>query len=101
MMTTSLHTAERLTVIPQHVKKSHQRSQSDASALPQGLKKSTATTTKLSLGDLSSGRAFDNGCACFESCQSVVNDLRGEKTECSCSVSIRSENIALLNFLGN
>ncbi|KAJ8967925.1 hypothetical protein NQ314_002584 [Rhamnusium bicolor] len=85
-MTTSLNiTADKLSV-PQttQVKKTHQRSQSDASALLPGLKKS-ATSTKLCLGDLSSGRAFDNGCVCFESCQSVVNDLRGEKTDCTCS----------------
>lgn len=68
-----------------HTKKSHQRSQSDASALLAGLKR-TQPVTKLCLGDLSSGRAFDNGCACFESCQNIVNDLRGEKTECTCSV---------------
>ncbi|XP_072390640.1 phosphatidylinositol 4-kinase beta [Diabrotica undecimpunctata] len=86
IMTTSLNSAsgDKLTV-PQHIKKHHQRSHSDASALFPGLKKSTPNATKLSLGDLSSGRAFDNGCVCFDSCQSVVNDLRGEKTECICS----------------
>lgn len=42
---------------------------------------------KISLGDLSSGRAFDNGCTCFYSCQGVVNDLRGQKTDCFCNVS--------------
>uniref|UniRef100_A0A6P7GB21 Phosphatidylinositol 4-kinase beta-like n=1 Tax=Diabrotica virgifera virgifera TaxID=50390 RepID=A0A6P7GB21_DIAVI len=86
IMTTSLNSAsgDKLTV-PQHIKKTHQRSHSDASALFPGLKKSAPNATKLSLGDLSSGRAFDNGCVCFDSCQSVVNDLRGEKTECICS----------------
>ncbi|CAH1114373.1 unnamed protein product [Psylliodes chrysocephalus] len=86
LMTTSLNSAigDKLAV-PQHVKKSHQRSHSDASALLNGLKKTASCATKLSLGDLSSGRAFDNGCVCFESCQSVVNELRGEKTECTCS----------------
>lgn len=39
------------------------------------------------MGDLSSGRAFDNGCTCFDSCQGVVNDLRGKRIECSCNVS--------------
>lgn len=80
-MTTSLNiTCDKL-AIPSHIplKKTHQRSQSDASALP------SHTRT---LGDLSSGRAFDNGCVCFRSCQNVVNDLRGQKTECTCSVSI-------------
>ncbi|XP_056647918.1 phosphatidylinositol 4-kinase beta [Diorhabda sublineata] len=86
VMTTSLNSAvgDKLTV-PQYIKKTHQRSHSDASALFPGLKKGSPNTTKLSLGDLSSGRAFDNGCVCFDSCQNVVNDLRGEKTECICS----------------
>lgn len=76
------------------LKKTHQRSQSDASALLQNAQKSLRPVTlqnfKLTLGDLSSGRAFDNGCVCFETCQGVVNDLRGKKTECSCMVSIVS-----------
>ncbi|XP_018577631.1 phosphatidylinositol 4-kinase beta, partial [Anoplophora glabripennis] len=85
-MTTSLNIQSDKLAVPQlaPAKKSHQRSQSDASALLPGLKKGAAST-KLCLGDLSSGKAFDNGCVCFESCQSVVNDLRGEKTECTCS----------------
>lgn len=66
-------------------KKTHQRSQSDASALTTS--KNSGLAKLLCLGDLSSGRAFDNGCMCFNTCQGVVNDLRGEKTECSCSVS--------------
>ena len=37
---------------------------------------------RLALGDLTSGRAFDNGCACFESCKAAVNDLKGRKTYC-------------------
>lgn len=47
----------------------------------------TGLINKISLGDLSSGRAFDNGCTCFDSCQGVVNDLRGQKTDCFCNVS--------------
>lgn len=89
-MTTSLNLNNDKFLLPNSVipaKKTHQRSQSDASALLPGIRKSN-TSNKLSLGDLSSGKAFDNGCMCFDSCQGVVNDLRGEKTECSCSVSI-------------
>ncbi|PBC34830.1 phosphatidylinositol 4-kinase beta [Apis cerana] len=67
-------------------KKTHQRSQSDASGLFQTLRRShSGTINKISLGDLSSGRAFDNGCTCFYSCQGVVNDLRGQKTDCFCN----------------
>ncbi|KAK0181992.1 hypothetical protein PV327_000167 [Microctonus hyperodae] len=68
------------------VKKTHQRSQSDATGLFQSLRRShSGIVNKVSLGDLSSGRAFDNGCTCFDSCQGVVNDLRGQKTECVCN----------------
>ncbi|XP_041971230.1 phosphatidylinositol 4-kinase beta isoform X2 [Aricia agestis] len=43
-------------------KRGHHRSQSDASALR------LATPTGRHLGDLASGRAFDNGCLCAEQC---------------------------------
>ncbi|OXU19336.1 hypothetical protein TSAR_004804 [Trichomalopsis sarcophagae] len=67
-------------------KKTHQRSQSDATGLFQSLRRShSGLINKASLGDLSSGRAFDNGCTCFDSCQGVVNDLRGQKTDCVCN----------------
>ncbi|XP_015606291.1 phosphatidylinositol 4-kinase beta isoform X2 [Cephus cinctus] len=67
-------------------KKTHQRSQSDATGLFQTLRRShSGLISKVSLGDLSSGRAFDNGCTCFDSCQGVVNDLRGQKTDCFCN----------------
>ncbi|XP_032670771.1 phosphatidylinositol 4-kinase beta isoform X1 [Odontomachus brunneus] len=67
-------------------KKTHQRSQSDATGLFQTIRRShSGTINKVSLGDLSSGRAFDNGCTCFYSCQGVVNDLRGQKTDCFCN----------------
>ncbi|XP_046409330.1 phosphatidylinositol 4-kinase beta [Neodiprion fabricii] len=66
-------------------KKTHQRSQSDATGLFQALRRShSGLINKVSLGDLSSGRAFDNGCTCFDSCQGIVNDLRGQKTDCFC-----------------
>jgi phosphatidylinositol 4-kinase len=69
-------------------KKTHHRSQSDAtgrSVLHEPLKKSILLPTmKLCLGDLSSGRAFDNGCVCFESQRGAVNDLLGQQTVCSC-----------------
>ena len=45
---------------------------------------STPSKPKLSLGDLTSGRAFENGCTCFESCKAAVNDLCGRKTHCTC-----------------
>lgn len=67
--------------------KTHQRSKSDATGLIQGNRKITTFggTMKNSLGDMGSGHAFDNGCTCFESCTGVVNQLRGQKTDCTCS----------------
>lgn len=55
--------------------------------LHQTLFLSTGTSNhrpKLVLGDLTSGKAFDNGCSCFDSCKAAVNDLRGKKTHCTC-----------------
>ena len=88
-------------------KKTHMRSRSDASALiasgPPNLRflhphhirnlsnaglpghvstSSVIPLKRLTLGDLTSGRAFDNGCACFESCKAAVNELKGRKTYC-------------------
>lgn len=78
-------------------KKSHQRSQSDASALSS--RSGIGPTTKLCLGDLSSGRAFDNGCICFDSCMGLVNDLKGRKTECTCSAPRLAPQLEFLQAL--
>ena len=43
---------------------------------------------KLSLGDLTSGRAFDNGCTCLDSLRGAVSCLRGGSTllpTCMCA----------------
>ena len=37
---------------------------------------------KLTLGDLTSGRSFDNGCICFDAYKVEINDLRGRTTYC-------------------
>ncbi|XP_055529200.1 phosphatidylinositol 4-kinase beta isoform X2 [Wyeomyia smithii] len=70
------------------VKKTHHRSQSDATGLMGSLSLNPilypAPAKPLCLGDLSSGRAFDNGCVCFESVRGTVNDLLGQQTVCSC-----------------
>ncbi|XP_058828788.1 uncharacterized protein LOC131688509 [Topomyia yanbarensis] len=69
-------------------KKTHHRSQSDATGLMGSLTLNPivfpAPSRPLSLGDLSSGRAFDNGCLCFESVRGAVNDLLGQQTVCYC-----------------
>ncbi|XP_021937293.1 phosphatidylinositol 4-kinase beta isoform X2 [Zootermopsis nevadensis] len=68
-------------------KRTHQRSRSDATGLYPGNRRmiSSGNGSKICLGDLGSGRAFDNGCTCFETCQGVVNDLRGKRTDCTCN----------------
>ncbi|EDW73638.1 uncharacterized protein Dwil_GK17653, isoform A [Drosophila willistoni] len=86
------------------IKKTHHRSQSDAtvlmadSRLPPSISHRlyqqppfttqtlhhTNTPAKLCLGDITSGRAFDNGCTCFESVRGQVNGLLGQRTLCSC-----------------
>jgi len=84
------------------VKKTHHRSQSDATGLLHDSKRFASSgsllqttntklyqsSTRLCLGDLSTGRAFDNGCICFETVRGTVNDLLGQKTVCCCGVSI-------------
>jgi len=68
-------------------KKTHQRSRSEATGL---LMKHSETAPSLSqsstlaVGDLSSGRAFDNGCQCYQKSEAVINDLRGLETLCQC-----------------
>lgn len=67
------------------------RSQSDATGLFSGSislhTKLQQTQIRLCLGDLSTGRAFDNGCTCFDTVRGTVNGLLGQKTVCSCGVS--------------
>ncbi|XP_041673925.1 phosphatidylinositol 4-kinase beta isoform X2 [Drosophila eugracilis] len=85
-------------------KKTHHRSQSDATVLltdsrslhtlsisqrmyqqpPYTTQTLTTTPAKLCLGDLTSGHAFDNGCTCFETVRGQVNGLLGQRTLCSC-----------------
>lgn len=78
-------------------RKTHIRSRSDASALiPSSLRSSMRSQhrllnnpaldacRRLTLGDLTSGRAFDNGCICFDAYKVEINDLRGRLTYCTC-----------------
>lgn len=77
------------------MKKTHHRSQSDATGLLHDSRKFPLSgglnlTTfqnpprSLCLGDLTTGRAFDNGCVCFDSVRGQVNGLLGQKTVCCC-----------------
>ncbi|RUS83247.1 hypothetical protein EGW08_009011, partial [Elysia chlorotica] len=95
------------------VKKTHQRSRSDATALlsKQHSESSPGLSSMLlmgsssggvvrtldtgrvrgagqaggaAVGDLTSGRAFDSGCCCYSKSEAVINDLRGLETLCEC-----------------
>lgn len=85
-------------------KKTHHRSQSDATVLladsrsphmlsishrmyqqpPFTTQTLPTAPTKLCLGELNSGHAFDNGCTCFETVRGQVNGLLGQRTVCCC-----------------
>ncbi|KAJ6632702.1 Phosphatidylinositol 4-kinase beta, partial [Pseudolycoriella hygida] len=95
---TDLHLMKELYSKPQRnenlnemspVKKTHHRSQSDATGLFNGSLsiKLQQKPIRLCLGDLSTGRAFDNGCTCFDTVRGTVNGLLGQKTDCICGVS--------------
>ncbi|CAB0004916.1 unnamed protein product [Nesidiocoris tenuis] len=87
---------------PSPLKKTHHRSRSDASALLGNTKcTTTATNSRVCLGDLNSGHAFDNGCACFDTCQGKVNDLRGKRTVCSCDAPRLAPELELIKSLIN
>ncbi|XP_055872445.1 phosphatidylinositol 4-kinase beta-like isoform X2 [Biomphalaria glabrata] len=69
------------------VKKTHQRSRSEATGI---LIKHSETTPSMAVpsahvvGDLSTGRAFDNGCQCHLQSEAVFNHLKGRDTNCHC-----------------
>ncbi|KAK0055821.1 phosphatidylinositol 4-kinase beta, partial [Biomphalaria pfeifferi] len=70
------------------VKKTHQRSRSEATGI---LIKHSETTPSMAVpsahvvGDLSTGRAFDNGCQCHLQSEAVFNHLKGRDTNCHCN----------------
>ena len=59
---------------------------------------SSSSKPKLALGDLASGRAFDNGCSCLESCKMAVNELCGRKTYCKYSFFVLCVEFCVLGF---
>uniref|UniRef100_A0A6A7FW27 Phosphatidylinositol 4-kinase beta n=1 Tax=Hirondellea gigas TaxID=1518452 RepID=A0A6A7FW27_9CRUS len=91
-------------------RRTHQRSRSDAVVALGG----TATTTayapyvkghrrtpsagsiKNCLGDLNSGRAFDNGCSCFDSEEARCNALLGKTIDCLCGAPRLSPELELM-----
>ncbi|XP_076307959.1 phosphatidylinositol 4-kinase beta-like isoform X1 [Tachypleus tridentatus] len=82
---TSLYANSLLGTTSATNKKTHQRSFSDATGLGAGGSSlSHPLNEKRVSGDLASGQAFNSGCICFESCEGVCSDLRGEKLQCNC-----------------
>ncbi|XP_063702809.1 phosphatidylinositol 4-kinase beta [Culicoides brevitarsis] len=86
-----LHSKREKRLCPKDVqhaasRKTHHRSQSDATGILNhlALQPQLKVPMKSTLGDLNSGRAFDNNCSCFESVRGTVNDLLGQQTVCSC-----------------
>lgn len=81
-------------------KKTHLRSYSDASVLISNQKHQNQTKDrKKSIGDMSSGNAFDNGCTCFDSCQGVR--LRGVLINCHCNAPRLSAQLHFIRALTN
>ena len=66
--------------------RTHMRSRSDATGLQPASYRlpQLELRPRLQLGDLASGRAFDNGCDCLDTRRAAVNDLRGESVKCVC-----------------
>ncbi|XP_046630632.1 phosphatidylinositol 4-kinase beta-like [Daphnia pulicaria] len=74
---------ENVTNLPlQLAKKTHQRSRSDATVMMKlGHRRTPSSgSTKNCIGDLQSGRAFDNGCTCFDNESAEF----ARKTACNC-----------------
>ncbi|KAK7015186.1 Phosphatidylinositol 4-kinase beta [Halocaridina rubra] len=93
--------------IPTPSRKSHQRSRSDATvalqaniASTRGHKRTPSSgSIKSCLGDLTSGRAFDNGCCCFDSEEARCNTLRGKTVECHCGAPRLSPELEFVRAL--
>ncbi|CAG0900584.1 unnamed protein product [Darwinula stevensoni] len=87
-------------------KKKHQRSRSDIVHSNMMVVPESATETwpvkengTRNLGDLSSGRAFDNGCTCFTSNQGIYNNLKGYETSCTCGAPRLSPELEFVKCL--
>lgn len=82
--------------------KTHHRSRSDATGIYLKTSQSTSSlSTTGQTGDLSSGRAFDNGCVCHNSSEAIVNDLTGKETVCHCGAPRLKPQIEFVNALMN
>ncbi|KAK2720897.1 hypothetical protein QYM36_004696 [Artemia franciscana] len=68
------------------LKRTHKRSTSDVTgALKKSHKRNASVgSTKSCVGDLSTGKAFDNGCSCSDSSVGVLTELVGREMSCKC-----------------
>ncbi|XP_071955463.1 phosphatidylinositol 4-kinase beta-like [Antedon mediterranea] len=85
----------------------HSRSRSDASFIDKACNFAKLSgpvgESDLTLGDLSSGRAFCNGCTCFDSSTSMLNEITGRQTleECLCKAPRLAPMLEFVNALMN
>ncbi|XP_022083428.1 phosphatidylinositol 4-kinase beta-like [Acanthaster planci] len=100
------------TTVLSPTKKTHTRSRSDASCFmgqvsTGTLRRVNSTSSAISMGDLSSGHAFDSGCTCFDNTVNVLKVMKGgylPKQECHCQaprLSAELEFISALMAIGN
>ncbi|XP_053382735.1 phosphatidylinositol 4-kinase beta-like isoform X2 [Mercenaria mercenaria] len=82
-------------------KKTHTRSRSDATGIyiKQSNSHSTSTLHNYACGDLASGRAFDNGCLCYQSSEGVKNGLTGREMNCNCGAPRLTPQIEFIKAL--
>ena len=88
------HTQIQQNLTVQSKFKTHHRSYSDATGCQVGSANRTGYPlsvnsnfmypAKITLGDLTSGHAFDNGCVCFHCTVSLCNDFKGQRIQCHC-----------------
>ncbi|XP_063407864.1 phosphatidylinositol 4-kinase beta-like [Mytilus trossulus] len=82
--------------------KTHHRSRSDATGIYIKTSQSTSNIGDIAMdlsGDLTSGRAFDNGCTCHQSSVAIVNDLTGKETFCNCGAPRLKPEFEFVNAL--
>lgn len=82
--------------------KTHVRSRSDATGIFIKTSQSMSTLGGMQTdlaGDLTSGRAFDNGCICHSSSEAIVNDLTGRETICQCGAPRLKPQFEFVNAL--
>lgn len=88
-------------------KKTHLRSRSDATGAlvtNQIIRRVNSSPGPSTVGDLLSGRAFENGCNCFDSTVNVLNEMKGNKVEpskCTCQAPRLASELEFIRALMN